>query len=351
MSGEPAADRRGAEDDGGAFGEHHRDQPPGQGSARLEEWFPVAVRPDGLLLRHTGPLPFPEAFVDETIAGAPTDAALVRFDDLGAVLAPPSPMGLMVHTGRCGSTLLCRLLDASAAVATIREPAIVWQAAESGDRAPTAVAAVMGYFVSMGAAVDRRVVVKLSSIESELLARLAPPPTARLIGVVRNPVEVIGRLRVGAPKWLVDLICRHEAMAEADLASHRDADGAIPSALVEPHLAELCRLWNVTADVVLASGDAACTVGFRRLLDAPVDTVDLVLRHLGVRRTAADDAFAPILGRHAKTGAPIGSTGAASGLPASMSDAVREATRARRLELVESVPQLAAELIESVEGG
>jgi hypothetical protein len=121
-----------------------------------------------------------------------------------------APAAFVVHTGRCGSTLLMNLLAAHPHVLAFREPEPVMplldgSARLDGDeqrRAVLGLDAVVRAYGAVAAAVGRRAVVKLASPCSSLAPALAARfPSTPIVGLWRDPIESVASSLAGPAGW------------------------------------------------------------------------------------------------------------------------------------------------------
>jgi len=277
----------------------------------LARWTPVA-------LNLSGPEPsidwcdmsgerFSDPFFDQTVARLTKGAegrSIVR-SPLGALIeldGEPSldPCGLIFHMGRCGSTLVTRLLGLVPGVLAVREPrpinnlldvdpALVDQSMQV--QVLRALIRALGR-VRFGD--ERRFVLKLSSwnIRKASLFRLAFPGVP-MVWVQRRPVEVLASMFKEPPGWLA--LSNHPAKA-AQLF------GLDPTAIARKDGFEFAA--QLLASMLDAAADTdACVIDYD---DLPGAVPDIVAPLFGIDCNAADRAAMEIQARyHAKSAGAV----------------------------------------------
>lgn len=122
----------------------------------------------------------------------------------------PSPLAVILHTGRCGSTLLLRMLQHDRTLVTVSEPLPIstphWDALHSplrAERDRQAMADLLVVFDRFASARGQRVVVKLSSWETIDAAWLVDQlfPAAPVVFVHRPVEQVVSSLLDQRPAW------------------------------------------------------------------------------------------------------------------------------------------------------
>ncbi|MFZ4434751.1 MAG: hypothetical protein ACOYOQ_16290 [Microthrixaceae bacterium] len=223
------------------------------GPDALAEFVPVGVDDSGrVVLRSLGPLPFAAPFFDLTVTAGPASPRLrLTLDELSELQPPVELPALIVHSGRCGSTLLCRLLDTTGCVATFREPDVV-HAAMSHD--PDLGLAVLRQFSWAAVTSGRRPVVKLPSHDVDLCRTLGVPTLA----VVRGHDSVVASAVADPPAWALDP------------GGGVPGDGALAT--------KVSRVWTRVAETVLELDLAA--VGYGDLRTDPVGSVARAIESL-----------------------------------------------------------------------
>jgi hypothetical protein len=295
----------------------------------LAEFLPASIDvAGGIRLVRTGPPPFPEAFVFQTVEALTDDAPVATLDASQLAGLQPSwvPPGMVVHCGHAGSTLLCRALEAAAPVATFREPDVLGDVHElqPTQRRAAQDVAVLGQFAWMAAAAGRRAVVKLPSHAAGLVAELPPEIPVLTVGLLRDPVRVVERFLAAPPLWLLDELAvdgRHPFPAtSADLPR---------GPFVARHLANR---WTAVVDAVDAL-DPAAVVAYDDLVERPAPTVRRVVSHLEIGADdgpAFDRAVVAVARSDAKSGRPWSGDVTPAPLTEEERSAVDEATAASR---------------------
>lgn len=260
----------------------------------LAEFLPAEILADGRVrLVQTGPPPFTEAFCAETVEQALAGGAASATVPAGR-LVPGAVAGVVVHLGRCGSTLLARLLDAAGA-ATFREPDAL-RPVEQGDGA-----AVAGHLGAMAEAVGRPAVIKLPSTAHDLVAAGGPLARYPRVALVRPPVETIARVLHGPPWWAV------ARFVEAGAATVGEDGLVIDDGAVAVEV--LCEAWGDAARSIAESGPEVLVVAFDRLVAQPEAVVAAVAAHQGWVPVIDRDRIRAVMAVDAKAGWSLPSTG------------------------------------------
>lgn len=122
----------------------------------------------------------------------------------------PQPAGMIFHIGRCGSTLVSRMVGHDSRMLVLREASPIGslhRASSGSDRVPTftieqAFKDILVAFQQFAAARNQQIVVKHSSWESFSMARIAEVlPTTPMVFVYRNPIETVESSLDGHPGW------------------------------------------------------------------------------------------------------------------------------------------------------
>lgn len=170
----------------------------------------IAARPD---------LDFDRPFWHMTMEGVKAenragtlDKVSLSFDELRAIVgaATPRPAGLIFHVGRCGSTLVSRMIGHDPRRMVIRESSVLsglHRAARGTDRVPTftleqAYKDTLVTFDRLAESRGQQLLVKHSSWESFSMGRTAEIlPGTPLVFVYRNPLETVQSLLDTHPGW------------------------------------------------------------------------------------------------------------------------------------------------------
>jgi hypothetical protein len=243
-------------------------------------------------LVHAGASRFSEPFFDISVANLLSGGARtleMGSTELHRLVAPATaaPAGLVLHTGRCGSTLLMRMLSHNRAVFAVSEPsalgAVHWEGLthpELSEHAEQLFADVLVVFDRFAADRGQRPLLKLSSWQAtDCLAMLASMPAVPAVFVHRDVTEVVAsQLHEGSP-WVDALVGR-----EPDVGDWADKFAGLPPGASR---AELCAaMWASVVSAVLAaaveSGSRLLFVSHDDLVDRPEETLALVADHLGL---------------------------------------------------------------------
>lgn len=136
----------------------------------------------------------------------------VSFDQLRRLVGDrlPATTGMIFHIGRCGSTLVSRMVGHDSARLVLRESTpigLLHRASGGNDGVSTfaieqAFNDVLVAFDVFAQARDQRVIVKHSSWESFSMGRVAEQlPHAPFVFVYRNPIETVESSLDGHPGW------------------------------------------------------------------------------------------------------------------------------------------------------
>lgn len=269
------------------------------GPAALAEFLPERFTSDGSLrLVRTGPPPFGEPFLVETLARC-REAAAPSVTLLPGKLIALQPQverpQLIAHSGRCGSTLLCRLLDSTGSVATFREPDILVDAVRivPQESAPDGLSAALAQFVWMAQSVHRRALVKLPSHALDLLSAIGSGDR-RPIFLVRHPVPVVGRVLSSPPAWLLRDLDSIGVLPFPDAPVRLVGDPEV--------LHRVVGHWNAFADTLLDRAPEALVVSYDELVEDPNGVTRSCLRYLGI--DGSPEGLDEVAARHAKSGDP-----------------------------------------------
>ena len=283
-------------------------------------WLPTRLSPDRQILEladlagHS----LAEPFLSQSIEGArlsPTGlaSAWVPADELEPWSTAVGPAGFLLHTARCGSTLLSHLLQA-AGCNVINESMVVSDllVAEQGlDPAcsPSAAARLLPVVVAQfgGDVQDpvRPLVVKLTGWDSGRCAALLRRwPSVPVIGVTREPVGVITSQLQRAPDY-------RDRLFETDEVLRAWFD-RLPVQGPYNALQLYAAVWAVAVDALLDLGRRAVVFDYDDLRAAPYEVLQMTLEHLAVPGTCVPprSAVAALAGvdawdhRRAKAWAP-----------------------------------------------
>lgn len=281
-------------------------------SHALAEFLPVAADAGEVHLVRSGPPPFEHAFLSQTIAALDPSAPRIAIeaDALRTLQPEPGPVGLIVHCSRCGSTLLCRLLEAAGPVATFREPdALVHTALADPRTAP----ALIAQYAWLARSAGRAPVIKLPSTGHVLLDHLQPPSSTAVVGVVRHPVPVVASLIADPPEWLV----RRSAGAQ-------DVERAVEIATDS---------WVDAAARIVGLAPRAQLVTYRELVQRPQATVARVLGATGVAADTRSSRFDATRDVDAKRGGRWSPVPTVPGIERTMRSTILERTAEMRSRL------------------
>lgn len=252
----------------------------------------------------------PEAFYDEAISRLAATNASRRALDLDEPSArttrPVEPAAMILHVGRCGSTLLGRMLAQDAEHLVVSEPSCLaslqWAAGRGGAVArDVGGARTRGLLDAFGRAADgrrQRLIVKLSSWQAIDVAWLRQLlPGVPLVFLWRDVEAVVASSLRTPPGWAHHLgdpaPDRSRFFPWLAAPAHRDRD--------ELTVAELyAAAWASIVSAVLEADDPeTMLVRYEDLVTDARPTLDLVLDHIG-SGGAATDEMVDELGFYAK---------------------------------------------------
>jgi hypothetical protein len=190
-------------------------------------WVPNAldVKRNRLQLVQAGAAEFTDGFFHQTIQrlgrGRKLKGQRLGLDELRAMVGgqEPNPQALVFHTGRCGSTLVVRMLAHDRSLVMVSEAGVVGSThrpmLRGGDSAAQQrLADVLVAFDRYAGARGRRPLYKLSSwqaIDGVALAAMAPD--APVVFLHRAPEEVVASTLDGPPGWAADLFQAPDELA------------------------------------------------------------------------------------------------------------------------------------------
>jgi hypothetical protein len=189
---------------------------------------------------------------------------LVPLDDLRAT-SDRAQGAVLLHVGRCGSTLLARALATDPQVVVLREPPLL--AALLGlpppwRPDPDQLAAAGSWYADFASERGGRLVLKLTST-----AFLHVPDVVRafpgslLWALVRDPFEVAASVAHSAPPWY--RFVAESPRARAALA--RPLAGIV-TGIPDP-AATAAAIWRIGVEALAAYGDRVQFIGYRAVVD------------------------------------------------------------------------------------
>lgn len=196
----------------------------------LRGWYPVAADDDGLWWRFVGDKRFSEPFFHNTVAAVSKPERLclhTSYDAPDTLADTLAPTAFIFHISRCGSTLMCQLLDSLPSCVTLSEPPAVdsflrrYYAKADMPDAERKLRAIVSALGQKRFAEERHLFIKPNSwhIGSLALYRRAFPDTPFLF-VYRRPDEVMAsHRRQRGPQMvpgLVDAAMPNSAVAPAE---------------------------------------------------------------------------------------------------------------------------------------
>lgn len=257
-------------------------------------------------LASAGPAPFDEPFLAETLAKAPTEGC-IGLDQLRSLQPDglPAP-AIIVHTGRSGSTLLCRLLDDLSEFVTYREPEALAATLSADRRHGTSIAQVVARQFAWHAPGETVAVVKLPSISAtDLLgSALAQSSDTPLVVLTRPTEEIVPRLMSRLPWWLIDRLGR---AGEVHVEVRPDGGASAPEELTPAITEVVDRMLADLESVASTWSGPILRLGYDDLIRAPEASLRMVTGHLGRDPSIVEQrsTWRERLDVHAKSGAPF----------------------------------------------
>lgn len=255
---------------------------------------------------------FTDPFFDDSIAklsfGGTVNGRMLTFAKLREVVGGdlPSPRAVVLHVGRCGSTLLMRMLGRHRWTLPMGEPQAVGNihryAVCVPEQAAEAYQAMADMFVLLdrfAAARGQRPVIKLTSWETADVPRLGNMLGEAPIVVLHRPAsEVVASDMANTPAWFQWL--------------GADRRGTEPWAPRVAALPDLASPEEVYASVWAASVEAALTlppertlfVSYADLVTRAAEVVDAVGAHIGIAGSWDRSAALSELDYYSKTSSP-----------------------------------------------
>ncbi|MFN8038104.1 MAG: sulfotransferase [Acidimicrobiales bacterium] len=222
---------------------------------------------------------FTAPFYDELVASIAAQQGSVTLDvaDLHRLLdPPPPPLGLVFHVGRCGSTLVQRMLAQDPGVLALGEPlttAVVDVGGQGGSPAWPDVVSVFALLEHLALARGQRSVIRHVPLQAIVLAAWEQSlPDVPKVFLWRDPVEVVGSNCADQPRWWTNDQLRRQVCALID-----EADGS-----GEDPVAVHARLWDATVRGALDAGPDLLVVDHADLMGHPAAVIERIADHLGL---------------------------------------------------------------------
>jgi hypothetical protein len=273
-----------------------------------DEDLPMGVLPygldtgdDHLLMVMAGAARFGEATYEHSIRQLSSGGSLAsayimpvaRFAAATAAL-PRADAAFVYHVGRCGSTLLARMLAVDPKLCVFSEPAAWAQLQQRGTSHaadnPADTSAAEGcvrLFGRFAADRDQRLVVKPSSWQVlHARALRAACATCREVFVFRSPAAVVASNLNVAPGFAT--IIGQDLDAPPSVL-----DGWLPGAdrsLLTDPVDLYAELWRLVVDAALDALDDVLLVSYDELMADPATVIEGVAQHLGASAFPVDHA-------------------------------------------------------------
>lgn len=247
----------------------------------------------------------PEAFYDETISRLAATSAGRRAVDLdepsGPGTRPVRPAAVVLHVGRCGSTLLCRMLSQDREHLVVSEPScfasLQWAAGRGGslprELGGARSRALLDAFGRAATGRRQRLIVKLSSWQAIDVAWLRELlPGVPFVFLWRDVESVVASSLRAPPGWAYHLADpapdRSRFFPWLARPDHPDRNELTAAEL---YAAE----WSSIVSAVLDARDPATTaICYDDLVADAHRTLQLVLDHIGASGAATDDMVAEL---------------------------------------------------------
>jgi Sulfotransferase family len=298
---------------------------------------------------------FTHPFYDFTVSGivrSPSSMREIGFAELRHAIAgqQPSPCGVVVHTGRCGSTLLTRMLGHDRSILVVSEPspiaALIMDAQRHADRAVEDEQTFCDELVLLDRFAEarrQRPLVKLPSWLATDVARVTRLlPDAPFVFVHRPALDVVASELAARPAWL-DAVVAEVAAGQARMPGL----GRVDSGATEPEI--LAALWAAAVDACLAlPAHRLCVVEYDDLVARPAEVLATVMAHLGLPPARNPASVEAELQYYAKSPNPTErfEPGARHSRPALSADASERVTAL----VGDAAARLAARRAESADG-
>jgi hypothetical protein len=252
--------------------------------------------------------PFFDDSLDKLSFSGSVNGRLLTFAKLREVVGAelPSPRAVVLHVGRCGSTLLMRMLGRHRGTLPVGEPRAVGNAHRYAvcvpEHAADAYQAIADMFVLLdrfAAARGQRPVVKLSSWETADVAGLGNILREVPIVVLHRPAsEVVASDVANTPAW-----------SEWLGVDRRGTESWAPRVAALPDsapLEEVCAsVWAAAVEAALAlPPERTLFVSYADLVTRAAEVVDAVGAHIGIAGSWDRDAALSELNYYSKSGGP-----------------------------------------------
>lgn len=261
-------------------------------------WLPSGFTRSGTLtsVRANPAEALGEPFYDEAIRRLVTGGAPVTSQPLSDVpAAGPAPILVLWHTGRCGSTLLGRMLGTDPSLLVVREAAVLGEAqlralaalSEGRLDSPAVddLCRVITALATAAASAERRLVLKMSSWQAvHLPALIRMLPSCHHVLLHRSAEAVVASSLRVPPAWAVKL--GEPADERARFIPWRATGGPSDDRLTGAEL--FAAMW---ASIVSAALTVAIpTIAYDELVDRPLGVAADLCRAAGVTGSLPDAA-------------------------------------------------------------
>jgi hypothetical protein len=267
-----------------------------------------------VVLVRAGAAWFTDAFFDDSIAKLSTagivSGRLLSFAKLREAAGGdvPSPRGVVLHVGRCGSTLLLRMLGRHRGTLPVGEAQAIGNvhryALRVPEHAPASYQAMADMLVLLdrfAAARGQRPVLKLSSWQTAAVRTLDEMLSATPIVVLhRPPGEVVASELRNLPAWLDWMSSSSERRAMKSWAPRL---AALPESATREEI--FAATWAATIEAALSlPPDRALFVSYADLVNSGGQILDAIATHIGIADSWDRAAALSELAYYSKSASP-----------------------------------------------
>ncbi len=233
--------------------------------------------------------PFFDQALEKLTMGGPVKTVSLTYVELRDLVGPlvPSPRAVMFHTGRCGSTLLSRMLGHDRGTLPVSEPRAVGIVHRHALSAPGSAAADYQAIADMLVVLDRfaagrnqRPVLKMSSWEAAGAAGLHDMLSDVPLVVMHRPVAEVVASEMHSPTGWFDWLSGDRSWM-AGWAPHV---AKLPESASKEEV--YAAMWASEVEAALAfPPERTLFVAYADLVERPGDVLELVADHVGLGDT------------------------------------------------------------------
>jgi hypothetical protein len=232
---------------------------------------------------------FTEPFFDHTLeklVSAGGRSTKLSFGELREVVGPdlPGPRAVVLHTGRCGSTLLTRMLAHDRGTMAVSEPGAISVLIKDAQRDPNRRGDDEAAFKDLIVVLDRfagrrkqRQVVKFPSWVATDAARVGRLlPETPLVFVHRPAADVVASELHGRPSWIKS-VAAEVASGESRTTRVRELGSDASDAEI------FAAMWASIVEACLAlPTERTLFLGYEQLAKQPGESLRLLTNHIGL---------------------------------------------------------------------